>query len=106
MPNFTFETYHECKDFFIARGIKKRSIEYFLAHERYHFNKALELGYIPLYGISCIVDFPPIILAGFVQFEGRIPQGHDMIDILLSPKHPSPDDISQANQLESECLNF
>lgn len=73
-----------------------------LDHEKAHFQKAMELGYNPLYGIRMVVDSPPIILTGFVDFKERVPQGEDMVKILLAPENPSEDDLKLVERINRE----
>ncbi len=94
-----YKTYGECRNSFLSSAL---DFEETLDHEREHFDKAVALGYNPVYGFRVILDFPPVILAGLVDFEGRVPEGQDLIDICLAPKNPGEHDHSLAEKTRSE----
>ena len=100
--NVTYRTYDECLNNLVKLGTDRAEAVELLDHERAHFRKSIDLGYAPLYGICMIVDAPPVIIAGFIDFEGRVPQGQDMIDILLAPKNPGADDLSLVEKIRAE----
>ncbi|MBS3096962.1 hypothetical protein J4480_06010 [Candidatus Woesearchaeota archaeon] len=98
----TYESYDKCFESLTRMGADMETLRRILEHEKRHFEKAVRLGYNPLYGIRMVVDSPPAILAGYVEFDGRVPIGQDMIDILLAPDKPSPDDLKLVGKILSK----
>ena len=97
-----YDTYEECLGTLRRLKARDSTVLPILEHEKAHFEKALELGYNPQYGIHMIVDCPPAILAGFVDFKGRVPEGQDMMDILLAPEQPGEDDLKLVEEIKGE----
>jgi len=107
VESITYKTYETCKKSLLKMGVCASELEELLEileHEKSHFDKAVSLGYSPKYGLRMIADFPPIILAGYIDFDGRVPAGQDMIDILLAPKIPGEHDYIFAEKIRSELV--
>jgi len=100
--NSTYKDYEDCLSTLVRMGSNKQDIIELLDHEKEHFEKAVELGYKPKYGIRMVPDAPPLVIAGYIDFEGKVPEGQDMIDILLAPKQPGPDDLNLAEKIQAE----
>jgi len=99
--NVRFRSYDHCLDTLVRMGADRLDVENLLGHERGHYEKAVELGFKPIYGIWLVPDFPPLILAGYIDFEGAVPQGQDMIDILMAPTVSREDDIKLVKRIEN-----
>ena len=99
--NVRFRSYDHCMDVLVRMGAGKTEVEELLSHERGHYEMAVKLGYKPIYGIRMVPDSPPLVLAGYIDFEGAVPQGQDMIDILMAPTVPGEDDMKLAKRIEN-----
>ena len=96
IENVRYRTPDECREALWRMGSRDPEDYRTVAHEGAHFNKAVELGYSPVCGIRMSVDRPPIVICGFVDFEGPVPEGQDMIDILMAPNPPGQITITRS----------
>ena|SRR3989344_971775 len=95
-----FESYDHCYDTLIRLKMNPSEARELVDHEKEHFDRALALGYTPIYVCYILADTIPSII-GMTDFVGRVPEGLDMIDILMAPSQPSEDDIALATKIRS-----
>jgi hypothetical protein len=97
-----YDSFEDCRARLLRMGVDETHLDYILEHERAHYEKALELGYKPILQIIMLPDFPPIVDGGRIDFDGKVPQRMDMIDILLAPTYPGDDDFELAEKIRSQ----
>ena len=105
MGEHLFEDYDDCFRSLTRMGADPADVASSLDHEKQHFEKAMQLGYKPSYGVRMVPDFPPLIDFFFIEFEGEKPSGQDMIDILLAPDKPGYHDRELAERIKSNLAS-
>ena len=102
MKECFYESYEACFRSLTKMGKDPEDVTFSLDHEKQHFEKAVQLGYAPKYGVRMVLDFPPIIEHYFIGFEDKEPSGQDMIDIFLAPDEPGKNDVEMAEKIRKE----
>jgi|SRR3989338_2660999 len=85
--------------------LSERAIQKTIEHERAHFEKAIELGYSPVYALERFYTAGSnlaTVMLNAVMFNGKEPSPEHIIHILLAPKVLSGGDLDDALRLRRQ----